>query len=324
MVTALRTGVFLDGREPPGTVAAMARIAEERGCQRLWFASHLFHRDAAVQAMAALSATRRIGVALTAVSPFVVHPVQIAMTAASLAEHFPGRVTLSLGAGAPGDMDAAGIDRDRPLGLLEETILVCRALFAGDTIVHEGERLRVKGRKLENAPCQVPIMLAATGPRMLAMSGRRADGVLLSAATSVEFVKACLAEVDAEVPIPEFCRSGLVFVSVDDDPRRAHDRLRPVLAYILRGAHHAPNLAMAGVQLDQDALYAAVKAGDWERAIQLISDHVVEQQTASGNPETVRARIAAYRSSGLDEIVVAGIGNPEDLGRALDAMIPPT
>ena len=41
-----------------------------------------------------LSATQRITGALMSLSPYVMHPVQIAMTAASLNEHFPGRICL--------------------------------------------------------------------------------------------------------------------------------------------------------------------------------------------------------------------------------------
>ena len=63
----------------------------------------------------ALGATKRIKIALMAMSPYSVHPVFIAMAAASLEEMYPGRVILCLGAGAPADLKAAGIESPRPL-----------------------------------------------------------------------------------------------------------------------------------------------------------------------------------------------------------------
>ncbi len=78
----------------------------------------------------ALSATERIGGALMAISPYVVHPVQAAMAAASLNKYFPNRTVLCLGAGAPGDLDAAGIARPRPLVALDESIDIARRTVA--------------------------------------------------------------------------------------------------------------------------------------------------------------------------------------------------
>ena len=58
---------------------------------------------------------RRIKIALMAMSPYSAHPVFIAMAAATLDEMYPGRVILCLGAGAPADLKAAGIEATKPL-----------------------------------------------------------------------------------------------------------------------------------------------------------------------------------------------------------------
>ena len=76
-----------------------------------------------------LSATQRITGALMSLSPYVMHPVQIAMTAASLNEHFPGRICLCIGAGAPGDLAAAGIQRPKPLATLAESLEITKILL---------------------------------------------------------------------------------------------------------------------------------------------------------------------------------------------------
>ena len=113
-----RIGFFLDGTEPAGDIAETAKQAEAHGCQTLWIANHLFHRDPVVQATAALAATDTLSIALTAVNPYTMHPIQAAMAAATLDEHFPGRILLSLGAGAPGLVRVYGPER-RFLGVGE-------------------------------------------------------------------------------------------------------------------------------------------------------------------------------------------------------------
>ncbi|MDP6344811.1 MAG: LLM class flavin-dependent oxidoreductase, partial [Alphaproteobacteria bacterium] len=210
-------GVAFEGGEGAAELPGLARRAETGGADTLWLACHLFQRDPVVQAAMALSATERIGGALMAISPYVVHPVQATMAAASLNEHFPGRTILCLGAGAPGDLDAAGVARPRPLATLEESIDIARSLLAGETVAHRGERFQVGGRALETGAQAVPIVLAATGPGMLRLAGRRADGVLLSAATSVAFVRQSLATVAEAAQGRSPRRIGLVFASVDAD-----------------------------------------------------------------------------------------------------------
>jgi len=314
-------GVSFQGNETAAALPDLARQAEAAGVDTMWLACHLFQRDAVVQAAMALSATERIGGALMAVSPYVVHPVQATMAAASLNEYFPGRAVLCLGAGAPGDLDAAGIARLRPLAALEESIDIARALLAGEIVRHRGDRFQVSGRALETGRQDVPIILAATGPRMLQLAGRRADGVLLSAATSVEFVRWSLAQVDTAGTNNQVRRIGLVFASVDAEERQAYEKLKRLLAFVLRGAHHRPNLEMAGTDLDQAALNDAVAAGDWSRATSLISDEVVARHSVSGTPAQVRARLRDYRQAGLDEVVIAGVQDQAKLAAVLAAAL---
>lgn len=312
-------GVGFEGHEAAADLPALARTAEAGGAGTVWIANHLFQRDPAVQAARLLGATGRLNAALMAVSPYSVHPVQAAMSAASLDEHFPGRVVLSLGAGAPGDLAAAGLEATRPLATLSEALKVARGLLAGETLRHAGEVFRVSGRALATGGRPVPLVLAATGPKMLALAGREADGILLSGATSTGFVAWSLGQVAEAEGARRIRRIGLVFAAVDDDPVAAYDRLRPVLAFILRGPHHARNLELGGAALDQQAVWDAIAAGDWAGAARLVPDEVVAAHSVSGTPAQVRARLADYRAAGLDEIVLAGLTGPDQLGAVLSA-----
>ena len=241
------------------------------------------------------------------------------MAAATLDEFHPGRVGLCLGSGAPADLASVGIDNSRPLGALREALRLVRALLAGETVTLQGETYRVGARQLANGARAVPLTLAASGPKMLELAGAEADAVLISAGTSVEFVRWSLDHVARGAGGRPVRRVGLVYAAVDDDPVRAHDRLRRILAITLRGPHHAHNLQLAGNQLAQERLRAAVAAEDWTAARALITDRIVETHAASGTPAQLAARLAAYREAGLDEIVVSGVADPDHLERIIAA-----
>jgi 5,10-methylenetetrahydromethanopterin reductase len=319
-----RLGVTIEGRESPAEVAALARAAEAGGAGTFWVASHLFLRDPITTALVALQATTRLRVALMAMSPFAMHPVHIAMAAGSLAELHPGRIVLCLGSGAPADRDAAGIAAMQLTQNLREAVILCRALLAGEAVRFEGEVFRLaQGRGLAAPAPDVAIVLAASQPRMLRLAGEVADGVLLSGGVSVPFLRDCLARVEEGARGRRVARLGLVYaVPVAAGADRAAV-LRPVrrrLAQVLRGAHHAPNLAAAGTALDQARLLALSTAGDWDGACALVNDDVVARHAVTGDAAALRAGVAAYHAAGLDEVALAGLNDPAAIATVLGAL----
>lgn len=301
----------------PDLLRTKIAAGEAGGASTLWIANHLFLRDPTTLAMLALSQTTRLRVALMAVNPFTMHPVQAAMAAATLDELFPGRVVLCLGVGAPADLKAVGIDASKPLKPMREALEAMRSLLSGETVKLAGDSFRIDNRRLATGGRPVPLVLAASGPQMLELAGAAADGVLISAGTSVEFVERTLEHLQRGAKGRKVRTHALIYSSVDDDEGKAHDRLRRILAILLRGGHHTANLQAGGSVLDQAALNEAVTAEDWARAEALITDDIVRRHAASGSPEQVGARLKAYHRAGLDEIVIAGARDGDQITRIL-------
>lgn len=309
--------VSSDGRDTPEQFFEKLEIAERWGARSLWVANHLFLRDPVSLAAVSLTRTSRIKVALMAVSPFTVHPVQAVMAAATLDEMFPGRVTLCFGVGAPADLKALSIDGSKPLKVMREALKISRALLAGETVSYEGVHYRVSSRALATKSRNVPIVLAASGPGMLELAGAEADGVLISAGASVPFVEQTLDHVRRGAKGRNVRTHGLIYSSIDENERLANDRLRRVLAILLRGQHHRANLDAAGSILDQSALNSAILANDWAAAQAFITDEIVRSHTASGTSAQLRERFTMYHKAGLDEIVIAGVRDPDQVSGIL-------
>jgi 5,10-methylenetetrahydromethanopterin reductase len=322
--TILKLSLSYEGSQPPAVIADLAQSADSAGADTFWAASHLFQRDPIVTSTMALSQTKTLRVGLMAMSPYVMHPVHIAMAAAALDEWFPGRVTLCFGTGSPRDLVAVGVVAAKPLRVISETIALTRALFAGEMVNFAGQTYQVENRRLTSGRREIPIVVAASGPKMLELAGAEADGVLISAAASPQFIAWALAHVAAGEAKSgrRIHKAALVYGRVSDDGHSARQPLRRNLAFVLRGAHHAHNLALAGTQLDQAALTEAYAAEDWTTVDRLVDDDVLDNHTASGTPAQVRAALAAYEAVGLDEIVLAGLANGPDLRRVLRVRLP--
>jgi 5,10-methylenetetrahydromethanopterin reductase len=312
-------GIAMDGRASAADIPVQARAAEEGGASTLWIACHLYLRDPVTMAALALGATRRIKVALMAMSPYSMHPVLIAMAAATLDEMFPGRVILCLGVGAPADLKAAGIASPRPLKTIGEAVAICRSLLAGEMTDFQGEIFHVAGRRLAAGKRAVPIVLAASRSNMLKLAGRATDGVLISAATSPPFVKACLAEASAGAAGRPFRKLGIVYTRLGATEKEGIDPIRHPIGFVLRGAHHAENIRLSGARLDQTALAAAYAAEDWAEVDRLVSDDVVRLHAACGTPGQVRKRLEEYRAFGLDEVIICGMDDASSIAAALAA-----
>lgn len=308
-----------DGRDAPSEFREKVAAGEQGGASTIWIANHLFLRDPLSLASLALSQSSRMNVALMAISPFTIHPVQMAMAAATLDEFFPGRVTLCLGVGAPADLKAIGIDASKPLKAMREAFEAIRGLLSGQSVKLAGGSFTINDRRLATGCRHVPLILAASGPQMLELAGAIADGVLISAGTSVEFVEQTLERIQRGAKGRSVRTSAIVYSAIDDEETAANNRLRRVLAILLRGVHHKPNLAAAGSILDQALLNDSVLAEDWARAELQITDDIVRRHAASGTLDQVKDRFAAYHAVGLDEVIIAGARDGDQISKILKA-----
>lgn len=318
----MRFAISFDGADSPDLMQAMSEVADRHGAANAWIASHLFYREPIACAALTLAKSRNIGIVLMAMSPYTVHPVYATMAAATLDEFFPGRVQLCFGAGAPRDLEAIAIRAEQPLVALREALAISRALLEGKTADFAGKRFSALGRRLATSPRPLPIWFAVSGPQTLELAGAEADGVLISAATSPQFIEWSLEHVrrGEERSGRQVQKAALVFCSVDAEERAARNRLRRTIAYILRGPHHARNLALAGSRLDQVALARAFAQENWSEVDSLVTDDVVWRHAASGTPDQFTAALERYRQVGLDEIIAYGVRDSKQMDDVLAVM----
>ena len=228
-------GISVAPELPPSRIRQFARRAEEHGFDELWLAEDCFFAGGIAAAAAALAATGRIRVGLGILPAVARNAAFIAMELAALAEMYPGRLVAGLGHGTAGWMRQVGAAPRSPLTALEEYLSAVHGLLAGRTVTQRGDYVNLEDVRLDHPPATVPHLLAGVrGPRSLALAGSRADGVVLAWPATPAYVRH--ARVLVENGWSSAGRPGTPHVvagspvSIDADPARARERLRPAVA----------------------------------------------------------------------------------------------
>ena len=302
-----RIGIAVSGGPSPSEIVECVKLAEELGYESAWVAEgHGGDQFATLSAAAVRTSRILLGTSITSV--FVRTAPTIAMAAATVDDVSGGRFILGLGSSHKVQVEAEhGVAYGKPLTRVRETVAVIRDLLRDGRVAYSGETVRIENFELWFQPRrrEVPVYVSAVFPKMVALCGEIADGVMLTRSTlrSAIEVKKQLAEGARRAGRDP---SGVVVASllptiVADSRAEALAALRPGLAFYA-GFFPRYNRLMAehGFAEEAAAIAAAWARGDREAAEQAVSDALVDATSIAGTPAQCRERIAAYRASGLD------------------------
>ena len=302
-----RIGIAISGGPNPAEIVDLVVLAESLGYESAWVAEGHGGDQFAILAACAMQ-TSRILLGTSISSVFVRTAPTIAMAASSVADLSGGRFILGLGSSHKAQVGPEhGVAYERPLTRTRETVAIVRALIREGQVQFEGETIRIESFDLWYAPRHrdVPVYLSAVFPKGIALCGEIADGIILTRSTvhTAAPVRAQLAEAA--------CRAGrdpggievttLLPTSVGDTREAALAALRPGLAFYA-GFFPRYNRMMAehGFVAEAAAIAAAWARGDPEAAERAVSDAMIDATSIVGTPEQCRARVEAYRQSGID------------------------
>lgn len=291
--------VLLPRDLPAADVLPYARRAESLGFDELWVVEDLGFRGGFAQAAAVLAATERIHVGVGILPAAARNVAYAAMEVATLAQLFPGRVTVGVGHGMPDWMRAAGAWPERPLALLRAYARALAVLLAGGRV--DDDELGLIGVRLEpsSLPDVVPdLLLGVRGPRSLAVAGRFAQGTVLAEPTTPEYVRAALAQIAAPGP---HRLVGYDVAAVHDDEATALAAARPALAWIGE-PDWAPHLAP--LPFADEIAELRARSATREDFARDLPDAWVRRLALVGTPAQVREQLAERHAAGLSTSVL--------------------
>jgi len=302
-----RLGVAFSGGANPAEIVDCVKFAETLGYESAWVAEgHGGDQFAVLAACAAQTSKIQLGTSITSV--FVRTAPTIAMAAATVDAISGGRFILGVGSSHRVQVEPEhGVPYSKPLTRVRETVAIIRALLCDGQVSYAGETVRIERFDLWFTPLRpaIPIYISAVFPKMTALCGEIADGIMLTRSTlaTAAQIRERLAEgaKRADRDPKEILVTSLLPTAVGSTRKEALDALRPGLAFYA-GFFPRYNRMMAehGFRDEAAAIAAAWSRGDREAAERGVSDALIDATSVVGTAEQCRERIAAYRLSGID------------------------
>jgi 5,10-methylenetetrahydromethanopterin reductase len=301
----------------------LAQYAEQKGFEAVWQAESRLVRDAIVPMAAFAAVTERIKVGSGVINNWTRNIGLLAATFLTLDDLAPNRIICGIGAWWDPLAANVGIERRKPLQAMRETIEVMRRLLNMENVTYEGEFHQVKGIELDvvhgrREPRHVPIMIGATGQKMMELTGEIADGAVLNYCVPPEYNDEALASLKAGAEragrsLDEIDRPQLVVCSVHQDRAQALDGARGLLTQYLAQQPHiakASGVSQEVVKKIQSILGWPATKEQIKEAMPLVPDELVQRITASGTPEEVKAKVREYVARGCTCPILYPLGDP--------------
>ena len=309
------------------------RYAEKRGFEAVWQAESRLVRDAIVPMAAYAAVSDRIKVGSGVINNWTRNIGLLAATFLTLDDLAPDRIICGIGAWWDPLARNVGIHRTKPLTAMRETVEILRRLLNMERVTFHGEFVHVDGIELDvvhgrREPRHVPIMIGATGDKMMELTGEIADGVVLNYCVPPEYNKRALELLElgahkAARNFAEIDRPQLVVCSVDPDREKAIDTTRELLTQYLAQQPHiakASGVSQEVVTEIQSILGWPATKEQIRRAKHLVPDELIHHITASGTPEEALSKVAEYRLHGCTCPILYPVGG--DVRLLIDTFAP--
>lgn len=275
---------------------ADARWAEEAGLDTVWIPQIPDEFDALTAATVVGAETSRIEVGTAVVPVQPRHPVALAQQVLAVQAVCEGRLSLGLGVSHHWIIDEMmGLAYERPVQTMAAYLDVLdRALAGPGPVDVENELFRIHNPLDVTDLPPTPVLIAALGPRMLELCGRRTSGTILwmadERAVGTHVVPALTrAAAAAGRPTPRVVAGIPVCVCLDDEVPTAVERTNRILAE----AEVSPN---------------------YQRLLDHGDAQSVGDILAAGSESTIEKRLQAFADAGVTDISVrvVPIGNGRD------------
>ena len=345
MARDLKLGLALgywSGGPPAGAVETVAE-AERLGFDSMWTAE-AYGSDALTPLAwwGASTHSLKLGTAIVQISART--PAATAMAAMTLDHLSGGRLLLGLGVSGPQVVEGwYGQPFGKPLARMRDYIGILRDIWARQgPVTNDGPHYPLPlpdgtglGKPLKSSihPLRedIPIYLAAEGPKNIALAGEVCDGwlALFFSPYHDEFYREALHEgfsrPGARRTADQFEVAATVPLIVTDDIEAAADALRPMYALYFGGMgakstnFHANVAIRMGYEQEVAKIQELYLGGHKQEAAAAIPTRLIEQLTLIGPKEKIRHDLEAWRESIVTTVLVGG--DPQTLRTAAEIVL---
>ncbi|OXM54420.1 LLM class F420-dependent oxidoreductase [Amycolatopsis alba] len=314
---------------PEGALDAVVK-AEELGFDSVWTAEG-YGSDAFTPLAWWGASTSRIKLGTNIVQMSARTPTATAMHALTLDHLSGGRFVLGLGASGPQVVEGwYGQPYPKPLARTREYVDIVRKVVAREApVTHDGQHFQLPlnggaglGKALKSTVHpfrkEIPIFLAAEGPKNVALSAEICDGwlPLFFSPKSDAFYRTALQEgfsrPGARHGFDDFEVAASVPVLVHDDVEEAASWIKPSLALYIGGMgaksvnFHHDVFARMGYEDVADKVQELYLAGRKDEATAAIPTSLVEDTSLIGPAEKIRDELARWEETVVTTLLLRG------------------
>jgi F420-dependent oxidoreductase-like protein len=339
----LNTGYWAGG--PPPGAAEMVKEAERLGFDSMWTAE-AYGSDALMPLAWWGSQTARLKLGTAIVQISARTPAATAMAAMTLDHLSNGRLILGLGVSGPQVVEGwYGQQFAKPLARMREYIGILRDIWARQgPVTNDGPHYPLPvpdgsgtglGKPLKSSihPLRedIPIYLAAEGPKNIALAGELCDGwlALFYSPYHDGFYREALQNgfdtPGARRTKDDFEVAATVPLIVTDDIDGAADAVRPMYALYFGGMgargrnFHADVAIRMGYEAEVEQIQNLYLSGQKQEAAAAVPTKLIEQLTLIGPKDKIRHDLEAWRDSIVTTLLVAG--DPQTLRTAAELVL---
>jgi F420-dependent oxidoreductase-like protein len=327
---------YLAGSTTPADQLALAQLAEELDFAAVW-AAEAYGSDTATVLAWLAGQTQRIGLGAGVFQIPGRSPAMTAMTAATLDRLSGGRFRLGLGVSGPQVSEGwHGVPFARPLARTREYVDVVRLALARKPVAYEGATYTLplpggpgKALRLSIRPQRpdLPIYLAAIGPKNLELAGEIADG-WLAVFFAPEFAAEQLTAVAAGRAragrgLDGFAVVPSVPVVIGDNVEWCAEQARGYAALYVGGMgsreqnfYHALAARM-GYAAEADTVQELYLQGRHRDAAAAVPLEFIDRTSLLGPVDRIAARLQTYAQAGVTELAAVVFGEAGAAGRTL-------
>lgn len=321
----------------------LIKTADEMGVYAVW-ASEAYGSDAVTPLAWIGAQTEKIKLGTAIMQMPGRTPANTAMTAMTLHQLSGGRFLLGLGLSGPQVVEGwHGVSYRKPLTRTREYVQILKKIFAREErLVHEGQIYQIPYRggdstglgkplksTLDPAP-DIPIYLAAIGPKNVQLAAEIADGWLPIFFSPDRYKEIYKHDVDLGLSRAargktrdDFDIAPLVPIVVNDNLEVAYNQLRPFLAIYIggmgaKGKNFYHDLACRfGYEEAADKIQDLYLAGEKGQAMMAVPEELIDEIALVGPRERIKERLSPWIDSPITTMNLSVL-NVETLRLVLD------
>lgn len=292
-----------------GKTAKVARQIEEWGFDGMLLAdSQDLNADLWVELALAAGSTERLKIGTGVTNLVTRHPTVTASAASTLQVGSDGRAVLGLGRGDSA-VSKIGL-RSQPVAEFEVGLKQVQMLLSGERVTLEnGTEAAIEWLAGYEAP-KVPVMVAATGPKVIAAGSRYAEMVDFTVGAEPSRLEWAIAHARQAAGDREVSLGAFLDIGVSDDPAKARDLIRGSTAILARfgvesdSTEGLSDQTREGIERLAAEYEEAGHGKSKSAAAQGLSDEFIDRFGVCGTPAQVTARLKELIALGLDRIVM--------------------